>query len=117
MDLVREVLDSRVLDRAGQPIGRVDGIVLRLRDGEPPVVTDLALGGLTAVNRLRRPFRGVVAWIVTRWGLRAGRAYRIPWSRVHDVGIDVTVGVDERETPAHAWERRIGRSIVRRLGG
>ena len=36
MNLVSEVLDEQLCDSKGKPAGRVDGIVLELRDDKPP---------------------------------------------------------------------------------
>ena len=39
MHLMREVLDEMIKDCNGEGAGRVDGIVLTLRDGKPPLVS------------------------------------------------------------------------------
>lgn len=113
MDLVRDLLDNRVLDRSGARLGRVDGIVLRMRGDMQPVVAELQLGGLTPVRRMHAPFRAIAGWFVRRWGMLRGEPYRIPWSRVQDVGIDVRVAVELAETPLVTWERRAARIISR----
>ncbi len=33
LHLVRDVLDKQLVDREGRPFGKVDGIVLEVRDG------------------------------------------------------------------------------------
>ena len=38
MDLVCNLLDKRVVDRNGRAMGRVDGIALEQRPGQPPRV-------------------------------------------------------------------------------
>lgn len=116
MDLVRDILDNRVIDRGGTPIGRVDGIVLRVLGDMAPEVTAIELGGLTPVRRLRPPFRWIAGWFVRRWGMLRGQAWRIPWSDIQQVGIDVVVSTDVRDTPLHAWEHR-ARRIVGRIPG
>ncbi|HEX9109725.1 MAG TPA: hypothetical protein VF832_20925 [Longimicrobiales bacterium] len=116
MDLVRDLLDNRVLDRGGRPMGRVDGIVLRVLGDTQPVVTEIQLGGLTPIRRMRSPFRNIAGWFARRWGMLKGEPYRIPWSRVQDVGIDVRVAVELAETPLVAWERR-ARRIIDRIPG
>ena len=116
MDLVRDLLDNRVLDRSGRPMGRVDGIVLRALGDTQPTVAEIQLGGLTPVRRMRPPFRTIASWFVRRWGMLKGEPYRIPWSRVQQVGIDVRVAVELTETPLVTWERRAGR-IINRIPG
>jgi sporulation protein YlmC with PRC-barrel domain len=94
--LMRDVLDAQVMDRNGQPMGRVDGIVLELGDG-PPRVTYLEISVREAWRRL---------------GLRLkGDAYRVPWSRVIKLEKDVHIGVDADDTPPRALERWLRRKL------
>jgi len=52
MDLVRDVLDKRVVDRNGREMGRVDRIVLELRDGQPPRVAAFEIGPSALATRV-----------------------------------------------------------------
>ena len=94
----------------------VDGLVLEMREGGPPRVTHILVGGVTLARRLSRPIRWMALWFARRYGLRGGEPYRIPWSAVRDVGVNITVDLDARDTPAHYWEERAGR-LVRRVPG
>jgi hypothetical protein len=116
MDLVRDVLDTQLIDRHGRQMGKVDGIVLEVADGEPPRVAFLATGTQTLWRRVHPR--------LARWARRIERLWtrgpdecRIAWSAVRDVGIDVEVDVDAEETPAFALERRVREKIVRRIPG
>ena len=40
MHLVRDLLDKRVVDRDGVPVGRVDGLLMEVREGEPPRMSE-----------------------------------------------------------------------------
>lgn len=92
MDLVRDLLDTLVMDRNGREMGRVDGIVLELRDGVPPRVARIELGG------------AVLAWrihpVLARWaeglehaiGIGDGQPRRVPFSEI--LSIDDHVRVD-----------------------
>src|SRR4051812_40419357 len=44
MDVAHDLLDKHIVDRNGHELGRVDGIVLDVRPGEPPKLTDLLIG-------------------------------------------------------------------------
>jgi hypothetical protein len=35
MDVIRDVLDNQIVDRNQRKMGKVDGIVIECRDGEP----------------------------------------------------------------------------------
>jgi hypothetical protein len=111
-----EILDQQLLDRQERPIGMVDGLVLEVRDGRPPRITHLLVGGLTLARRLSPPMRGLLLWFARRYGVRRGEPYRIPWSAVRDIGVSVTVDLDARDTPLLYWEERVGR-FVKRLPG
>ena len=52
MNLVHDVLDRVVVDRNEKHLGRVDGLVLELRDGAPPRVAYVEIGAETASRRV-----------------------------------------------------------------
>jgi sporulation protein YlmC with PRC-barrel domain len=114
MELGRTVLDQQVIDRNGIPMGRVDGIVLQLRAGNPPRVARLVVGGPTLLRRisstLAERWRG-------RWGPEEQRGLEVPWSKVIKVGIEVKVDLDAEKTPALAWERWVCERIIGRIPG
>ena len=97
-------------------MGMVDGLVLEVGDGRPPKVTHILIGGVTLARRLSRPIRWLALWFARRYGVRGGEPYRIPWSAVRDVGVNITLDLDARETPALYWEDQV-RRFVRRVPG
>lgn len=117
MELGRDILDQQVTDREGTPIGRVDGIVLRLRDGRPPTIARLVIGGRTPLKRIS-PWlaRGAERWR-KRWGPAEREGFEVPWRQVLKVGIDVKVDVEAEQTPATAWERWVRDHIITRIPG
>jgi sporulation protein YlmC with PRC-barrel domain len=116
--LVRDVLDNQLVGRAGARIGKVDDIALSIsEDGEPPCVEWLEVGGVAPARRFGIPLRPLLAWAARRWGVRKGEPYRIPWSAVQDIGPDIDVDVDDRDTPGYTWEQRILRHIIGRIPG
>ena len=112
-----EILDQQLRDRDGRPMGMVDGLVLEQREGRPPRVTHLQVGGSTLSHRLSRPLGAVLRWFARRYGAGRGDPYRIPWSAVRDVGVDLTVDLDARNTPALHWEEWARRHFVERVPG
>jgi sporulation protein YlmC with PRC-barrel domain len=113
VDLGREVLDQQLLDARGVQMGKVDGVILELRDGEPPRVAGLVVGGTTLLWRIHR---GLARWVERRRG-GAGRVARIPWARVVKIGVDVKVDVEAEQSPALHWERWVRERIIRRIPG
>jgi sporulation protein YlmC with PRC-barrel domain len=117
MDLVRDVLDKQLLDRDGRKLGKVDGIVLELRDDGPPRVAFIENGLTVLMHRLLGMAGDFVALIERRLGVRDGEPVRIAMSRVVEVGIDVRLDLTASETEALAWEEWIGKKIIRRIPG
>jgi sporulation protein YlmC with PRC-barrel domain len=117
MELSLDVLDQQVIDREGKLMGKVDGIVLELRDGKPPRVARLVIGGGTAARRVNARFG---AWLLRwrqRWGPENDRPLEVPWSKVLKIGVDVKVDIDCEETSAFAWEHWVRDHIIGRIPG
>jgi sporulation protein YlmC with PRC-barrel domain len=57
MDLIRDVLDKQIVDRTGDRLGKVDGLVLTLTDGGRPRVTAIEVGPTILARRSRRVSR------------------------------------------------------------
>lgn len=117
MDLAREVLDQQVVDRHGVHMGKVDGVILEVRDGLPPRVVAIEVGMVTFARRLSaRLASWLDRWLSTH-GPCTPATFRVPWSKVLAIGVDVRVDLDAAETPAVAWERWIRDRILARIPG
>src|SRR5437764_15071269 len=92
MDLIRDVLDNQIVDPGGRRLGKVDGIVAALREGKPPILQYIETGWVT---KARRVHPRLAKWI-SRW---VSSPYRIPWTRIRDIGVDVEIALDGSETP------------------
>lgn len=113
--LICDVLDNQLVDRDKQPLGKVDGIIIELREGGPPRLIYIETGMTTIARRLH-PRLGLWAQSLGhRWCLRRGRPFRIEWSKVKDVGIDVEVDLRAEETQAFAWEKWLRKNFVNRI--
>jgi sporulation protein YlmC with PRC-barrel domain len=113
MELARAVLDQEVIDRHDHAMGKVDGILLETRPGEPARVTHIVIGGTTLLWRIHR---GLARWVERRRG-NEGRPAVIPWSLVLRVGVDVKVDVDGGRSPALHWERWVRDHLIGRIPG
>jgi hypothetical protein len=114
--LVCDVLDQAVFDRDGQPMGRVDGNVLELRDGAPPRVASIVIGPTALGQRLHPLIGRWVAAIEEACGLERERPVEIGASgmRIADDGVRVAAAIGE--TGAAIVEQRL-RAWLRRLPG
>src|SRR5438309_84466 len=118
MHVIRELLDMQIVDRDEERVGRVDGIVAELRDGEPPVIVALELGFVTIARRVHRRLESVVEAMHQRWSVRRSARYHVPWSDVMEVNLHhVRIDVRVEETVAFDWERWLRRHVIGKIPG
>jgi hypothetical protein len=117
MDLVRDILDKQLLDRNRIKMGKVDGILLEVPDGKPPRLAALEVGGITLARRLHpRLGEWIASWRERHDSVQRA-AYRIPWTHVRDIGIDIEVELNAEQTPVLAWEYWLRDHVIRRIPG
>ena len=112
MDLVRDVLDTQVIDRNGRPMGRVDGISLECRAGKPPRVTALLVGPSALGHRLSPRLGRWVGAIEHAFGIDEGRPARISFQQVLDIARAVKVDLAMSDTALGVVEQKLRRWIV-----
>ena len=115
--LFRSVLDKRVLARGGTKLGRVDGIVLQLREGKAPRVMSLELGAITLAGRLSARLGKWVAGIKDKIGVGENVPVRIPFEKITSRGMDIKVGLDAEDTNALQWEEWLSDRILKHIPG
>jgi sporulation protein YlmC with PRC-barrel domain len=109
----REIMDQQVVDRDGRLMGKVDGIVLELHQGDAARIAGIVIGGTTLLWRIHR---GLARWAEGRLG-GEGRTTFVPWSKVLKVGVDVKVDLEAPRTPAFHWEHWVRDHVIRRIPG
>ncbi len=117
MYLVAEVLDQELCDSQGKPAGRVDGIVLELRDERPPRVAYVEVSPITFIARWNRRLSAWYARRDRRFGEGRGTPFRIPWTRLTPSGTSLRMDLDAEATPIFAVERWLRRHIVEKIPG
>ncbi|HZT76921.1 MAG TPA: hypothetical protein VFA27_09700 [Vicinamibacterales bacterium] len=117
MDLVRDLLDVQLVDREGQGLGRVDGLVLRLREGAPPRLVALDVGAAVAARRVHPRVAAVLRWF-TRRVLPSVRTVRYAPALIRDVGIDVELDVVASDDPRLLrFEKWLSRHVIGKIPG
>jgi len=111
MKLVNDLLDKQLLDRKKVKAGRVDGIILELRDDQPPRVAAIESGFAVVAARVSERWARLAVAIGKRLGVRKTPRYRIPWEKVTDVGFDIEVDVDGINSPLMVWEKWLRQHI------
>jgi len=118
MEVFRDLLDKQVVDRDGNKMGRVDGIVGELRPGQPLVIEQLDLSMLTLARRVHPRLESVVAWVHARFSTRQAKHYQVRWDDVKYVEEKhVRTALCFDETPAADWEMFFREKIVSRIPG
>jgi sporulation protein YlmC with PRC-barrel domain len=90
LHLVRDLLDKLVLDRDGREMGRVDGVILDVGDGDARHVVAIEIGAAVLFRRIR-PWLGRWASGVERALGIEGRPIRIPFEAILDIGTHIRV--------------------------
>jgi hypothetical protein len=112
MDLIRDVLDKRVVDRNGREMGRVDRLVLQVRAGAPPRVAALEIGPAVLASRVHTVVGRWVAALEHAFGVDEGRPVHISFREVLDITELVKVDVAFGETAAATIEQRLRRWVA-----
>ncbi len=115
--LIAEVLDKQVVDVNGDNAGRVDGMILEIRDGAPPRVVAIEVSPITLLARFNRRLAHWYAQRDGRLGYGRGAPYRIPWESVQRSKLSVQIDRAADDTPINAFEDWLRRKIVDRIPG
>jgi sporulation protein YlmC with PRC-barrel domain len=115
MDIVRDVLDTSVVDRNGRDMGRVDGIVVEQDEG-PPRITTLLIGPAALGSRLHPALGQFMTRLEKVLGIDRDRPSRINVEDVEEVDRKIRVRLAVGETTVAALEQLIRRWIVRLPG-
>jgi len=116
VDLVRDLLDKKVVDRHYREMGRVDGVILETSGGRAPRVAAIELGPSVAARRVHRLLGRWMEALEHAIGIDEGRPLRIPFESILHVGDHVKVDLAFGDTPAATLEKRL-RAIVRSIPG
>ena len=118
LDLVRDVLDKQLIDRTGEEMGRVDGVVLHLEEGKPPQVHHFELGFLVLARRIHPITAKIVEAFRRRVRVREEAVQVLPWDVVGEINSKhIKVDIDSYDTPAFVWERWLRDRVVAKLPG
>lgn len=116
IELVHDVLDMQLVDRNDAKMGRVDGVTIELREGAPPRVAELLIGGTVLADRV-----GGWAARLVQLAMRVARARphvtRIPFEVVEEIGDVLKLDVEAQATGAFRTEQWLDRIVCGIPGG
>jgi hypothetical protein len=112
LHLSHDVIDSQLVDRHKEKIGRVDDLLLELEEGKPPRVATIVIGGRARARR-------VGGWMVAlhrTWhallGHREEHESRVPFDAVRCVADTIELDVDGQGLAAMHVERWLARHVI-----
>jgi len=116
MNIVRDVLDKRVVDRNGREMGRVDGILVDGQPNQPIRVAAILIGPAALGDRVHPALGRFVRRLEKRFGLDQNRPAQIDFADVEEVETKIRLRLTIGDTTVDAVERRL-RAWVGRLPG
>ena len=118
LPLARDVLDKQVLDPDGCKVGKVDGLVLALRERRPPRVIAMEISQATAWRRIHHRLGNLAEWLRTKFEPgRQDRPARIAFEHFVRGGIDVHVDISWKRTRALVWEDWLQERVISNIPG
>jgi len=116
--LTRDVLDKLLVDRDDVPVGRVDGIVLLIGAEQPqPRVIQIECGMKTLLQRLSTRWAQRTHRISRRLGWRWRTPVHLDWSKIADIGKELTLNIRGEDSQLLASERWLRDHIIRHIPG
>jgi hypothetical protein len=116
VNLVRDVLDTLVIDRHGRELGRADSIVLDVRPGAAPRIDRIEIGAGVLFSRVS-PFLGRLVAGAMFALFERREPLRIPFGDIVDIAPHhIKTGLVAGETTANDVESRF-RTWLRRIPG
>jgi hypothetical protein len=118
MDLVRDLLDVQLVDQNKRKIGRVDGVLIEVRDGAPPLVVAMEVGPLTLLRRLHPALARWLRALAVRWLPVSLRSVQLPLTLFQDVGEDIQLRIDAKADRRQLrFEKWLSRTVVGPMPG
>jgi sporulation protein YlmC with PRC-barrel domain len=116
LELARDLLDKQAVDREETKMGRIDGLVLELREGKPPRVDHFELGSAVLGRRLHPRVERWVDALRRRIGVQKTGRFRVPWSAVQEItSYHVKLDLEAVKTPMFIWEQWLRDHVIDHL--
>ena len=116
--VMRDLLDKQLVDRDREPLGRIDAIVMELRDGAPPCLVEFQVGLVPLARRFGRRAEVLAAALHRRWSVRRAARTEIAVSKVLEIDHHhIQVDLSAKDSTATDWERWLRRNLIDRLPG
>jgi hypothetical protein len=118
LPLARDVLDKQLIDPDGCKVGKVDGIVLALRERRPPRVIAMEISQAVAWRRVHHRLGDFAEWLRVKFEPgHQDRPARVLFDHFMRGGIDVHIDISWKHTRALVWEDWLRRRVIAKIPG
>jgi hypothetical protein len=117
LHLSHDVIDSQLVDRHKEKIGRVDELLLELESGKPPRVATIVIGGAARARRMGAWMVAVRRGVRTLFGRREEHESRISFGAVREIADTIELDVEAAAVDAMHLERWLSERVVCRIPG
>ncbi len=117
LHLSHDVIDSQLVDRHKEKIGRVDELLLELEEGKPPRVATIVIGGRARARRVGGWMVALHRAVHALLQHRDEHVSRIPFASVRCIADTIELDVEGSELPSMHVERWLAKHVVCRIPG
>jgi hypothetical protein len=115
--LSRNVIDTQLVDRHQQKIGRIDELLLELEEGKPPRVATIVIGGAARARRVGGWMVACHRAVHALFGQRAEHESRVPFDAVRCVADTIELDVEGNTLESMGLERWLSEHVIGRIPG
>ena len=115
--LSRNVIDTQLVDRHQQKIGRIDELLLELEEGKPPRVATIVIGGTARARRVGGWMVACHRAVHALFGQRAEHETRVPFDAVRCIADTIELDVEGKTLESLWLERWLSEHVIGRIPG
>jgi sporulation protein YlmC with PRC-barrel domain len=115
--LSRNVIDTQLVDRHQQKIGRIDELLLELEEGKPPRVATIVIGGAARARRVGKWMVACHRAVHALFGQHAEHVSRVPFDAVRCIADTIELDVEGKTLESMQLERWLATHIILRIPG
>ena len=117
LHLSHDVIDSQLVDRHKEKIGRVDELLLELEEGKPPRVATIVIGGRARARRVGGWMVALHRAVHALLGHRGEHESRVPFDAVRCIADTIELDVDGNELASMHVEHWLAKRVICRSPG
>ena len=116
--LVHDVLDRQITDVAGRKSGRVDGLVIHVKEGQQPRVDYIDVGTTVVARRISVRLAGWYELLRAKFIKNPAPPFQIPWRSVTKISrTGVETSIDSSQSDVFRLERWLRDHVIGPIPG